>query len=46
MGKNVVMEVEKDPSLIGGVVAKIGGMVYDGSVKTQLERFREILTKE
>ncbi|RLB04584.1 MAG: F0F1 ATP synthase subunit delta [Deltaproteobacteria bacterium] len=46
VGKNVVMEVEKDPSLIGGVVAKIGGMVYDGSVKTQLERFREILTKE
>ncbi len=45
VGKEVIMEVEKDPSLIGGVVAKIGGMVYDGSVKTQLERLKESLTK-
>ncbi len=45
VGKKVIMEVEKDPSLIGGVVAEIGGMVYDGSIKTQLERFREILAK-
>jgi F-type H+-transporting ATPase subunit delta len=45
VGKQVIMEVETDPSLIGGVVARIGGMVYDGSVKTQLERLKETLTK-
>ena len=45
VGKQVVMEVETDPDLIGGVVARIGGMVYDGSVKTQLARLRETLAK-
>jgi F-type H+-transporting ATPase subunit delta len=45
VGKQVIMEVETDASLIGGVVARIGGMVYDGSVKTQLERLKETLAK-
>ena len=45
VGKQVVMEVATDPDLIGGVVARIGGMVYDGSVKTQLARLRETLAK-
>jgi F-type H+-transporting ATPase subunit delta len=45
VGKEVIMEMETDPSLIGGVVARIGGMVYDGSVKAQLERLRIILAK-
>ncbi len=45
VGKQVIMEVETDVSLIGGVVARIGGMVYDGSVKTQLERLKETLAK-
>jgi F-type H+-transporting ATPase subunit delta len=45
VGKQVIMEVETDPSLIGGVVAQIGGTVYDGSVKAHLERLKEILVK-
>ena len=45
VGKQLIMEVETDPSLIGGVVARIGGMVYDGSVNTQLERLKETLVK-
>ncbi|MCJ7664610.1 MAG: ATP synthase F1 subunit delta [Desulfobacterales bacterium] len=45
VGKTVIMEVETDPSLIGGVVARIGDTVYDGSVKTQLKRLKEILAK-
>jgi F-type H+-transporting ATPase subunit delta len=45
VGKQVMMEVETDPSLIGGVVARIGDMVYDGSIKTHLERLRETLLK-
>ncbi|MCK5350867.1 MAG: ATP synthase F1 subunit delta, partial [Desulfobacula sp.] len=35
-GKTIVLNVEQDPSLIGGVVTKIGDLVMDGSVKTQL----------
>ncbi len=44
-GKKVVLSVEVDPSLIGGVVTKIGDMVYDGSIRTQLNRIEGILQK-
>jgi F-type H+-transporting ATPase subunit delta len=44
-GKNIVLNVEQDPSLIGGVVTKIGDLVLDGSVKTQLINMRETLKK-
>jgi F-type H+-transporting ATPase subunit delta len=40
-GKKVALEKAEDPSLIGGVVAKLGDTVYDGSVRSQLERMRE-----
>ena len=39
-GKDVVMDVTVDPELIGGVVAKVGSLVYDGSVRTQLENIK------
>jgi F-type H+-transporting ATPase subunit delta len=44
-GKRVVMNVQVDPLLIGGVVTMIGGTVYDGSVKTQINRIEDILQK-
>ncbi len=44
-GKKVELSVGVDPELIGGVVAKIGSTVYDGSVKTQLQRMRQDLVK-
>lgn len=44
-GKKVVLSVEVDPELIGGVVTKIGDMVYDGSIKTQLNQLEGILQK-
>jgi len=41
--KTVIPRVETDPSLLGGVVVEAEGTVYDGSVRTQLERLsREI----
>ncbi|MCA1560865.1 MAG: ATP synthase F1 subunit delta [Acidobacteria bacterium] len=45
-GKKVSTAVRVDPAIIGGVVAKIGSTVYDGSVARQLERMRERLTNE
>lgn len=45
VGKTIVLNVEQDPSLIGGVVTKIGDLVLDGSVKTQLVNMRETLKK-
>ena len=44
-GKQVDLSVSVDPELLGGVVAKIGSTVYDGSVRTQLQRMRAELTK-
>lgn len=44
-GKQVDLSVTVDPELLGGVVAKIGSTVYDGSVRTQLQRLRAELVK-
>jgi len=45
-GKTVLLEHEVDPGLIGGVVTKVGGLVFDGSLKTQLGRIHERLSRE
>jgi F-type H+-transporting ATPase subunit delta len=42
-GKKVRCDFSIDPALIGGVVARIGSTVYDGSVRSQLETMRERL---
>lgn len=42
-GKKVELSVSVDPELLGGVVARIGSTVYDGSVTTQLAKMRERL---
>ncbi len=44
-GKKVVMETRIDTALIGGVVTKIGDLVLDGSVKTQLIGLKESLQR-
>jgi F-type H+-transporting ATPase subunit delta len=45
-GKNVAVDASVDASLVGGVVAKVGSTVYDGSVKTQLEKLRKQLVAQ
>jgi F-type H+-transporting ATPase subunit delta len=42
-GKKVIVETAVDPSLIGGVVAQVGDLVLDGSVRTQLADLRSKL---
>jgi F-type H+-transporting ATPase subunit delta len=42
-GKQVNVNFAVDPGLIGGVVARIGSTVYDGSIRTKLENLREEL---
>ena len=44
-GKEIVLEVEEDPGLIGGIVTRIGDLVLDGSIKTQLLNMRESLKR-
>jgi len=44
-GKKVIIAKKEDPALLGGVVAKVGDVVYDGSLRTQLRVLREQLAK-
>lgn len=41
----VLIELQQDPELIGGVVTQIGDKLYDGSVRAQLMSIKENLTK-
>jgi F-type H+-transporting ATPase subunit delta len=42
-GKRVAMAAKVDQNILGGVVARVGGTVYDGSVATQLKKIRDRL---
>jgi len=43
--RQVSVEARVDPAILGGVIAEVAGTVYDGSLKTQLERMRETLKR-
>jgi F-type H+-transporting ATPase subunit delta len=45
-GRKVNLKSEVDPALLGGAIAKVGSMVYDGSLKTQLARLRRTMGEE
>lgn len=45
-GKQVQLDVAVDPALLGGVIAKVGDLVFDGSLRTQLGQLHTNLTKE
>ena len=44
-GRNVELKVSVDPALIGGVVASVGNVVFDGSLRTQLQQLRDTLSR-
>lgn len=39
-GKEVVLETTVDPSLLGGIVARVGSTLYDASLRTRLDRLQ------
>ncbi len=43
-GKTVDLEKTEDPNLLGGVIALLGDVEYDGSLRTQLRLMRDSLT--
>jgi F-type H+-transporting ATPase subunit delta len=45
-GSVVDLDVRVDPQLLGGVVARVGDHVFDGSLRTQLSQLRASLTGE
>jgi len=44
-GRTVTLATKVNPSIIGGVIARIGSTVYDGSVTTQLEKMKQKLVE-
>ena len=40
-GNKVILRTEVDPTIIGGIIAKVGDLVLDGSIKTQLNGLKE-----
>jgi F-type H+-transporting ATPase subunit delta len=42
-GKEVRLQFQTDPNIIGGVVTRIGSLVYDGSIKNQLAKMKKSL---
>lgn len=44
-GKEIVLQQETDPALIGGLFVEFEGKVYDGSVRTQLERMKQRIAR-
>ena len=43
--KEVVVTVKQDPSIIGGIVAQVGDLTLDGSLRTQLKSLKESLRR-
>lgn len=42
-GRSIEMKVLVDPSVVGGVVARVGDQVFDGSIRTRLQEAKEQL---
>ncbi len=39
-GKKIVLQTERDPSLLGGIVVRMEGVVFDGSIRGRLGRMQ------
>lgn len=44
-GKKIQLSTREDESLMGGVVTRVGGVVYDGSLRARLSKVRELMLR-
>jgi F-type H+-transporting ATPase subunit delta len=44
-GKDVVLQQETDPSLLGGLLVELEGKIYDGSIRAQLEKMKQRIAR-
>jgi F-type H+-transporting ATPase subunit delta len=44
--KEVILESKVDEGIIGGIKIRIGDLIFDGTLKTQLGKFKEIIKGE
>lgn len=45
VGKRLILETSVDPSILGGVIARVGNKLIDGSTRAKLESLRQSLIK-
>jgi F-type H+-transporting ATPase subunit delta len=43
--RDVILESKEDPKLLGGLSAQVGSVLFDGSIRTQLEELRRELKR-
>ncbi len=41
-GKELIAETEIDPDIVGGFIASVNSIIFDGSVRHNLDRFKKI----
>ena len=44
-GKDVLLQQQTKPELIGGLLVELEGTIYDGSVQTQLEKMKQQIAR-
>lgn len=44
-GKDVAVSIKIDPAIIGGIVTRIGSVVIDGSIYTQLNKIQQTIIR-
>lgn len=44
--KEIILESKVDEGIIGGIKIRIGDLIFDGTLKTQLGKFKEIIKGE
>jgi F-type H+-transporting ATPase subunit delta len=42
-GKSVTVKIEVDPAVLGGITARVGDVVFDGSLRNRFDEVREAL---
>ena len=46
VGKDVILSARVDPGVVGGLMARVGDKVIDGSTRSRLEQLKRSLTEE
>lgn len=44
-GKQITLDVEVDPAILGGAITRIGSTVWDGSLRNQLNNIRDSIIR-
>lgn len=46
LGKNILIQTQVDPSLIGGLILRLGSLVVDATIKNRLALLKQAIEKE